>query len=51
MPVKVNTNKGGEYEVEGASGCFGCVFWLAAFIIFCILAVSAVSWVWDWALG
>lgn len=30
-------------------GCFGCVFWLAMFAIFCILMWAAVDAVWEWA--
>lgn len=30
-------------------GCFGCVFWIAVFVCFCILMAAGVAWVWDWA--
>lgn len=43
--MRARTKNGGEYEV----GCFGCVFWVAIFVIFCILMFAAVDAVWNWA--
>lgn len=30
----------------GDTGCFGCAFWVALFIAFCIVLIKALAYLW-----
>lgn len=40
--MQYRDNEGRSVEI----GCFGCMFWVALFIAFCIVLIKALAYLW-----